>query len=87
MLVLSRKAGERIDIGDDITIEVRKVAGNRVTIALEAPRHLRILRSELREVVKEFEVVEEPPTEAPTDSDAVRAVVHHRLTAAATIPA
>ena len=43
MLVLSRKTGERIHIGENITIEIRRVAGNRVTLALEAPRDVRIL--------------------------------------------
>jgi len=63
MLVLSRKATERIHIGDNITVEVRRVAGNRVTLAIEAPRDIRILRGELEKIAKEFEdapVVEEP---------------------------
>jgi carbon storage regulator CsrA len=55
MLVLSRKTGERIQIGDDITIEIRRIAGNRVTIALDAPRDVRILRGELEAVANEFE--------------------------------
>jgi carbon storage regulator len=56
MLVLSRKIGERIHVGNDITIEVRRVAGNRVTLAVEAPRDVRILRGELREAALEFEL-------------------------------
>lgn len=56
MLVLSRKAGQKIHIGDEIVVEVRRIAGNRVTIALEAPRHLRILRGELQEAAHEFEI-------------------------------
>lgn len=55
MLVLSRKAGEKIHIGDGITIEVRRVAGNRVTLAIDAPRDLRILRGELEKAVGAFE--------------------------------
>jgi carbon storage regulator len=47
MLVLSRKAGESIKIGDGITVVVNRIAGNRVTLGLEAPRHLRIIRGEL----------------------------------------
>ena len=54
MLVLSRKSGERIHIGENITIEVRRVAGNRVTLALDAPRSVRILRGELEQAAKEF---------------------------------
>ncbi|HUS39118.1 MAG: carbon storage regulator [Pirellulales bacterium] len=48
MLVLSRKAGESIKIGDDIIVVVNRIAGSRVTIALEAPRSMRIVRGELR---------------------------------------
>ncbi len=36
MLVLSRKVGERIHVGDNIVLEIRRIAGNRVTLALEA---------------------------------------------------
>jgi carbon storage regulator len=54
MLVLSRKAGESICIGEDITVEIRRVAGNRVTIALHAPRDVRILRGELQQAALAF---------------------------------
>lgn len=47
MLVLTRKEGQRIRIGDDIEVVVRRVAGHRVTIAIEAPRDVPILRGEL----------------------------------------
>ena len=62
MLVLSRKNGERIHIGDDIFIEVRRVAGSRVTLAVSAPRDLRVLRGELLEAAKSFEQPESPDT-------------------------
>lgn len=55
MLVLSRKSGEQIQIGDDVTIEVRRVAGNRVALAVQAPRDVRILRGELVEAATSFE--------------------------------
>lgn len=47
MLVLSRKADEQIHIGDDVTIEVRKIQGNRVTLGIVAPGSIRIVRGEL----------------------------------------
>ncbi len=47
MLVLSRKEGERLVIGDNITIVISKVSGNRVTIGIEAPSEVRIVRGEL----------------------------------------
>ena len=54
MLVLSRKVGERIHVGDNIVLEIRRIAGNRVTLALDAPRNVRILRGELEHVAREF---------------------------------
>jgi carbon storage regulator len=47
MLVLSRKEGERLVIGDDITLVISKIEGNRVSIGIEAPRDVKIMRSEL----------------------------------------
>jgi carbon storage regulator len=55
MLVLSRKVGERIHIGNDVFVEVRRVAGNRVTLAMHAPKNVRILRGELVEAVVSLE--------------------------------
>jgi carbon storage regulator len=54
MLVLSRKVGERIQIGENITIVVNRVVGNRVTIGIEAPSDVRIVRSELAPLVGQF---------------------------------
>jgi len=48
MLVLSRKVGEKLVIGDNITVVVSRVAGNRVTIGVEAPADVRIVRGELK---------------------------------------
>lgn len=59
MLVLSRKVGERIHIGEDIFVEVRRIAGNRVTIAIEAPREVRILRGELKESADPCDVLQD----------------------------
>jgi len=47
MLVLSRKVGQRIMIGDNITILISRVSGKRVTLGLEAPKEIRIRRAEL----------------------------------------
>ena len=48
MLVLSRKIGEKLVIGDNITVVVSRVAGNRVTLGIEAPADVRIVRGELK---------------------------------------
>ncbi len=47
MLRITRRAGERILIGDDVIIEVTEVRGGTVRIGIEAPRSLRIYREEL----------------------------------------
>ena len=67
MLVLSRKVGERIHVGDNIVLEIRRIAGNRVTVALEAPRDVRILRGELEGPAKEFRAPE-PQSSEPVEA-------------------
>lgn len=47
MLVLSRKMGEEILIGDNVKLVVNRIAGNRVTIGIEAPSEIHIVRGEL----------------------------------------
>ncbi len=47
MLVLSRKAGERILIGNDVTITVIRVGPNAVRLGFDAPNSLNIVREEL----------------------------------------
>lgn len=47
MLVLSRKVGQELIIGDNIRITVNKISGNRVTIGISAPNDVRIVRGEL----------------------------------------
>lgn len=47
MLVLSRKIGETISIGDNVTVKVVRTQGGRVQIAIDAPREVAIRRGEL----------------------------------------
>jgi carbon storage regulator len=47
MLILQRKAGESLVIGEDITVSVVSVEGGRVRLAISAPKDTPILRSEL----------------------------------------
>jgi carbon storage regulator len=49
MLILTRRMGEVLRIGDSITITVLNVAGNNVSIGIEAPLDIKIIRKELLE--------------------------------------
>lgn len=49
MLVLSRKVGERILIGDNISVTIVRVAQGTVRIGVEAPQELPIVREEIKE--------------------------------------
>jgi len=49
MLVLSRKIGERIWIGNDISVTVVRVSGGGVRLGIEAPENLPVVREELKE--------------------------------------
>ena len=48
MLVLSRKEGERIKLGDSIIITVVGVSGDKVRVGVEAPSNVVVLREELQ---------------------------------------
>ncbi len=48
MLILRRKVGEKIVIGEGITVVVNRVSGGRVTLGIEAPSEVHIVRGELR---------------------------------------
>ena len=53
MLVISRKKGESLLIGDDIEITVEKIDSSSVKISIKAPKEKVILRKEVYEKVKE----------------------------------
>jgi len=55
MLVLSRKVGERIVIDDNVTVVINRIVGNRVSVGIEAPTDVRIVRGELVPVVNAFD--------------------------------
>ncbi len=47
MLLLTRKQGERIQIGDDIVITVVRTKGKAVRLGIQAPSHVPVLRGEI----------------------------------------
>jgi carbon storage regulator len=52
MLVLTRKSGEAINVGDDITVTVLEVKGGQVRLGIHAPPNVIIHRKELYEKIK-----------------------------------
>lgn len=65
MLVLSRKVGQELTIGDSVRITVTRISGNRVTLGVAAPGNVRILRGELEPIARSFEDEEAEETEKP----------------------
>jgi carbon storage regulator len=53
MLIITRRPGERLVLGDDIRIEVIEVSGNTVRLGIAAPREIPVYREELWEAVKQ----------------------------------
>lgn len=51
MLILARKIGQKIVIGDDIELTVVDIRGDQVRLGITAPRHVSIDRKELREKI------------------------------------
>lgn len=47
MLILSRKPGEEVVIGDDIRVKVERLGGNRVTLSVDAPQGVKVWRREV----------------------------------------
>ncbi|MEQ8791542.1 MAG: carbon storage regulator [Pirellulaceae bacterium] len=60
MLVLSRKEGERIQIGDDIRITVVRISGGGVRLGVEAPREMVVVREELSQPSEQQSVEQQP---------------------------
>jgi len=54
MLVLSRKVGERIWIGEDISVTVVRISGGGVRLGIEAPHELPVVREELKKRLEEL---------------------------------
>jgi carbon storage regulator len=53
MLILTRKLGEKINIGDDITVTLVEIKGTQVKLGIEAPKTIEIHRQEIYERIRE----------------------------------
>jgi carbon storage regulator len=53
MLIITRRAGEKVMVGDDVVVHVMEIAGNTVRVGIEAPRSLPVYREEIWHAVRE----------------------------------
>ena len=67
MLILTRRVGETLMIGEDVTVTVLGVKGNQVRIGVSAPRDVAVHREEIFERIKREEAGE---SELPSEGEA-----------------
>jgi carbon storage regulator len=53
MLILSRRPGESLTIGDKIVVTVVSINGNQIRLGIDAPRDVRVLRDEIYKAIRE----------------------------------
>ena len=60
MLILTRRVGETLMIGDDVTVTVLGVKGNQVRIGVNAPKEIPVHREEIYERIKREQQAQQP---------------------------
>ena len=53
MLIITRRPGEKIMLGDDIVVHVMEIVGNSVRVGIQAPRAIPVYREEIWNAVRE----------------------------------
>ena len=67
MLILTRRVGESLMIGDDVTITVLGVKGNQVRIGVKAPKEVAVHREEILNRIEAVSAEKEPLSEPRPD--------------------
>lgn len=75
MLVLSRKVGESIVIGEGITVTIVDIKGDTVRIGVDAPREVKVQRSEVLEQIARETAAAAAAAESPSDQESVLALL------------
>ena len=73
MLIITRRPGEKIMLGDDIVVHVMEIVGNSVRVGIEAPRSIPVYREEIWNAVRdENRAAADAPADLPlpTEQDA-----------------
>ncbi len=69
MLILTRRVGETLMIGDEVTVTVLGVKGNQVRIGVNAPKEVAVHREEIYDRIKREQETTHVPTDGNQDSD------------------
>ncbi len=69
MLILTRRVGETVMIGNDVTVTVLGVKGNQVRVGVNAPRDVAVHREEIYERIKREEQEGAPRNARDSDGD------------------
>jgi carbon storage regulator len=68
MLVITRKKGQKVTIGNEIEIQVVRISGQTVRFGITAPEHVPIYRQEIYEAIRKDQVTE-VVAQIPDESD------------------
>ncbi len=71
MLIVTRRSGEKIMLGDDIVVHIMEIVGNSVRVGIQAPRSVPVYREEIWNAVREENraAVEAAPVQLPDVSE------------------
>jgi carbon storage regulator len=71
MLIITRRPGEKIMLGDEITVEVMEIVGNSVRVGIQAPRSIPVYREEIWNALREENraAADSAPADLPVASE------------------